>query len=702
MTQPLPALRSDLKFTPHRQHARVWYAVEDPTTGRYLRLGRYEYLAAIQLDGHRDATAIIAAARAIDESLSLTEKELGQLLGWLSRANLLAGMQPQNSFQGAAAPLSSKCVWDPFAARFPLIKGIHVEKLARALQFLASPQSSIVAVLLVLVAIFALVSNWQEFFKYTEKLFVAEGRLWWIVAWLLLKVVHELGHAVTALKAGSQIRSAGISLIFLAPVPFIDVSDLWSISNRWRRIFCSLGGMLFEIVVAAVAVLIAFATDNDALRYFACAIAITGTFTTIAFNANPLMRFDGYFILADLLQKSNLWGDGQTATRELLRRILHPYSQSTVRLNWSITLYGVACTIYRFGMLLGLGITALIVWQEYGFVLIAWGCCAWFVLPWWKVRQARRIAELRTSSPSSIKSSLGWVSPTLAIIAVSAICFLPLPIQPSVPGIVTPREPTILRIETDGYLAKVYVDEQDTVEIGDLIARFENPSLSHMLECKRVEVACSTESISAMRARGELAEFQAEQAKLASLHEQLAQLEKRVDHLEVRAPVAGAVVSSDLARQLGKYFTAGTGLAWIAKPSEFDVRLSASQQEHTALRNWAGTEIRITNSNQKTAFGFIDKLDWRGSDLLEEPALAAIYGGPITVETGSSMSEGGIKLPEPRFNVLLRVESASAANLVAGQLAWAHLPNSSMRMVDLLSHWVNKKWQAAKQTNGNG
>jgi putative peptide zinc metalloprotease protein len=700
VTQPFPALRTDLRFTPHRQHERVWYAVEDPLNGRFLRLGRDEYLAASLFDGKRDAAAIITEATAIDGEFSLAEAELASLSSWLMRANCIAGTESARLFSDTSTPLSSKWVWDPFSARFPFIKGAYVERAARAFQFLAHPRSVVLAAILMTLALVKLVSNWHEFYSYTGNLFVAEGQFWWLIAWLLLKFVHEMGHAVTAVKAGSQIRSAGISFIFLAPVPFIDVSDLWSISNRWQRILCSCGGILFEMLVAAAAVLLAFTAENDTIRYFACAIAVTGTFTTLAFNANPLVRFDGYFILADLLQRPNLWGDGQLAVRDVINRITHPLSATSTKINWILAVYGASCTIYRYGMLVGLGFTALIVWQEYGVLLIAWGVCAWFILPWLKSRKVARSAALVASNPAAGTMRLQAWNLMMVVAVVCAVFFLPAPMQPSVPGIVTLSEPTVLRTTTEGYLSEVFVDEHDRVEPGDLLARFENTALLHRLESKRIEVACSTEQISAMRARGQQAEFQAEQAKLQSLQEQLGQLEKRVQELEVRAPVAGTIMSSDLRRQLGKFFTAGAGLTWIAKPGEFEIKLSATQLAQAEFHRCVGQPVYVTSTSGRSFVGVVNKPEWRGSDVLDEPALAATYGGPITVETSpSSKSSDGIKLPAPRFDIRLGVDPATASGLVAGELAWARVPNSSARLVDLLCHWVNKRWEAAKLLN---
>ncbi len=219
MSQPLPALRRDLKFTPHRQFDKVWYAVEDPLTGRYLRIGRNEYLAAIQFDGNRNAAAIIDAATKLDAAFDLTESDIPQLMTWLARVGFLVNPQAPAAKRTDTKPISTRSVWDPLGARFALIPGKYVEKVARALQPLVSTTAALIIVAMMLIAGVMIAAQWSEFASYTGKLFVPEGRLWWIVAWLLLKVVHELGHAVTAVRAGTQIRSAGISIFFFAPFP---------------------------------------------------------------------------------------------------------------------------------------------------------------------------------------------------------------------------------------------------------------------------------------------------------------------------------------------------------------------------------------------------------------------------------------------------------------------------------------------------
>ncbi len=700
MSNPLPAIRRDLRFTPHLQHNELWYAVEDRANGRFLRMGWQEYAAAMQFDGTKDAQAIIEAASAMDETFKLTEADISQLLVWLTRVGFLVQPQTSNVRRPDPEILSSRSIWDPLGARFALIKGIHVEQIARLLQPLASLPAAIGVGILAFVATICVVVNSTEFFETTSKLFVAEGRVWWIVAWLLLKIVHELGHAITAVRAGSPIRSAGISFFFFAPVPYIDVSDLWSISNRWQRILCSAGGILFEIAIASIAVFVAFLAESESLRYLACAIATTGTITTLAFNANPFVRFDGYYILSDLLQKSNLWSDGQSAIKGMVHRILHPLSKRQDPIPPAMLAFGLVCAFNRFLMLLGITLWALIVWQGYGLLIIGWAAYAWFISPWLKARKAAAASAANQTTTSETSLWRKWWQP-LTVTAVIAVAMLaPSPIQPSIPGVVVFRDPTIVRCQSEGTLVRVYVNELDRVHEGDLIAVFENPQLLQTLALKQLEVSTADETISVMRARGELAALQAEQAKLFALKEQVLQLEKDASDLEVRAEVDGTILANDLKRQIGRNFKPGEPLTMITQPDSIEVKLSASQQEHESIKSSQGKEVHIAGLGSQNCDGTIELIDWRGSETLDEPALAATYGGPITVVIGSKATDqGGLKLPAPRFEVRVKIPRETSQFLVPGQLAWARVPGGSTSLFGLFERWMKKKWDAAKLEN---
>ncbi len=138
-----------------------------------------------------------------------------------------------------------------------------------------------------------------------------------------------------------------------------------------------------------------------------------------------------------------------------------------------------------------------------------------------------------------------------------------------------------------------------------------------------------------------------------------------------------------MSRQIGRHFKPGEPLLLIADPTRWDVKLSASQQEQVALRQHVGEVIRFTSNGATRYSARIDSVESRGSDLLTQPALAATYGGPITVAvTANAKDQNGIKLPDPRFEVRLTVEDDQQRPLVPGQLAWARIPTIQPASLD--------------------
>ena len=228
----IPALRKDLQFTVHDQNKSLWYSINDQRSGRFVRLGTKEYLVASLFDGQRTASDVLKLMQQEHPKLDVSEGDIAKLTAWLVRAGLL---DIPNSAP-AQKPSHEKIVLNPLLIRIPLIRGCHIEGVAAKFTYLLNRWSFVCFVLLCLTAGICVLGNWNIFSRSAAGLFVSDGRMWWIVAWLVLKTVHELGHAVTAVKAGSQIRAAGISFIFFAPMPYIDITDLWTVPSRWQRI----------------------------------------------------------------------------------------------------------------------------------------------------------------------------------------------------------------------------------------------------------------------------------------------------------------------------------------------------------------------------------------------------------------------------------------------------------------------------------
>ena len=205
--------------------------------------------------------------------------------------------------------------------------------------------------------------------------------------------------------------------MFFAPSPYVDVTGLWSVPNRWSRILVSASGMLFEITLAAIAIILACTVDNSSIRYLCFSIATLGTFTTIAFNGNPLMRYDGYYILVDLIDRPNLLAGCQPVDGKPIFRL--GYSKDTEDHFWSVPLliYGICCWISRFLLMSAMGWGMWMTWDGAGLLVIAFFACLWINHSSCKAMEVRSQAggvflrcepcSLRRLSPKSIAMPRG-------------------------------------------------------------------------------------------------------------------------------------------------------------------------------------------------------------------------------------------------------------------------------------------------------
>ncbi|MCA9126399.1 MAG: HlyD family efflux transporter periplasmic adaptor subunit [Planctomycetales bacterium] len=709
-TEPLPTLVSGLRFTIHRQRDRLWYAVHDPRAGRFVRLGRKEYLLASHLGDCRNIEELLQRVNDFlgNESGTgpATSEDAQTLLAWLGRMDLLA-----NSNSAIPANPEKRMVIGLLYSRFPLLAGSTAELLSQHLKFLAGRVSLLAILALILTASCMVGAHWGQCRAVLGQLFVPDAQFWWLAAWLLLKLVHETGHAVVAVRIGSKIRSAGLSLIYLAPVPFVDMSDLWAISNRWHRMLCCAAGMLAELGLAAVAAIVALNTSNEALQYFCCAIAFMGTVSTFAFNANPLVRFDGYFIFTDVINHPNLWSDGSLASKAVFARLLNPFQVQNQSIRPLMALYGLACLAYRILIVVALAVWMISIWGGLGWLTAAWLGGATFVAPWLRARKDKAPAPIAPQT-NDVATAYRWRRPAWFIILLAAatciLLLVPAPIQPATPGVVDFRDAQTLHTAAPGFLESLLVASGDIVQQGDVIAILANDEIELSCRLKAIEVSSAEEQIRVGRSQGKLAECQALESKLQSLQLQLAQLTERKEHLIVRAPVSGTLVQLNVAGETGRFLDEGTPLCVLADKSNLEINASATQRDAEVMRSAIGQPVFVWQSGAAKVLGTLQGVDPRGSDALSHPSLAATYGGTIPVQTEVTNEREQLQLTNPRFDVSVRfgADQADAANrwLVSGQRVWVRLPNKQQNLLQGVYYWAAAKLQSlheqSKQNSG--
>jgi len=301
-----------------------------------------------------------------------------------------------------------------------------------------------------------------------------------LITWFVLKVVHESAHGIACRKYGGEVPEFGVVFILFAPMAFVNVTSMWRFVNRWQRMVVSAAGMYVEFLVAFLAIIVWSQTDG-VVASIAFSVMVMSSVTTILFNANPLMRFDGYFLLSDLLAIPNLYGKGGQWFSETTKQLFFGVPKQTqfhANERVPVAIYGALAFVWRILIGLGLIIAASVLLQGAGLVLSGIGVVTWFALP-----ILRQIVSL-TDSNGQVKINKIRTAVSVACLVgfvVAGVYVFQAPATKSAPAIVQLHNESVIRSDASGFVTAIHVAEGQTVAKGDLLIELENPELANEL-----------------------------------------------------------------------------------------------------------------------------------------------------------------------------------------------------------------------------
>jgi putative peptide zinc metalloprotease protein len=702
-TGPLPQLLPNLSIAFHADRKGSWYSMKTPDN-RFLRIGAKEYLVACLLDGTRNAEQIAQSAKEADSGLTIDAMEVLRIVDWLGKAGVLITHSSSLANSHASAP------WNPMFIRQNLISGATMEQVGRLGSVLVSAWLAPFLVTLWLVAAMAAIGNWQTIWSFTQKLFVPDSLVWWVVTWAFLKTMHEIGHASYAVKFGCRIHSAGLCWMFFSPVPFVDVSGMWLNTHRWQRCLCCLGGIIFEMTISSVALLLFLNSDIEAVRYACCMLFTMGAISSIAVNGTPFMKFDGYHVLSEWLAWPNLYADGQLAVQGFLAKIVRPWRVSQKSISPILVIYGLLCVFYRFTFWLALLLGSFLAFHAFGIVVVGSMIVAYVLVP--MIRQWIR-AFRQGSQPGqpamSLRESFAYHAPAIAWVGALAVSlgllifWMPSPWRPMIPGFVEFSHPHLLRNETDGFVVEVLVRPGDRVTKGQVLAELRNPTLETNQRMKELELVSLREQAVLLQSQQSIGESQAVKAKMDAAQEQLEQLQQKTVALTLRSPCDGRVVDFNLHERIGQFLKPGEDLGVITENEQLEVVGFVEQSDIDWFRGNLSSDLRIRLPEGTVATANLTEVLPRASEYLESPQLAANFGGPLSVEIENA-EDGSSRwrLPKPRFKIKAKLSPSKADLIRPGQSVGLYMPDGSVSMLRSLTRFGEQYWdnfQRQSKTN---
>lgn len=612
-------MRQDLIVRRQRWQGREYWTIKDPLTLKYYRFEAEEFAILSMLDGQTSSDAIRARFEQAFAPQRMNAKQLQRLLLMLHRSHLLIADAPGQGEELAQRERerARKQRWAAAANFLSLrFRGFDPDRLLtgldRRLGWIFSPPAAIAALGCMLGALALVAAEFevvQARLPSFESFFAAHNWLWLAVTLCLTKVIHEFGHGMACKRFGGECHEMGVMLLVLTPCLYCNVSDAWMIPSRWRRAAIGAAGMYFELILASLATFLWWFSAPGMLNHLCLNVMFVSSVSTLLFNANPLMRFDGYYILADLVEIPNLRQKSTAIVqRKLAAWFLGLPERSDpflpVRHRWLFAAYSVASAVYGWLVTLSIFWFLYRVLEPYGLKLLGQTLgvamvASVVVLP--GVRLLRLLFQPAAAKEVNLMRAL-FSCGALMVIGV-AILGVPLPHYITAGFEIKPRDAHSVYIETPGELKTVH-RASGKVSAGEPIAQLENLDsrlTAQRLRGQRADVIARIEGIRQLahvddRALLELA--QAEES-LAALDEQIRRLAQDLNKLTLVAPASGVIVPPPArpadsggrdqlgtwsgrplqTPNVGAFLPASTLVCQIAEPGKFEAVLVIDEQE---------------------------------------------------------------------------------------------------------------------------
>ncbi|TCO80770.1 putative peptide zinc metalloprotease protein [Plasticicumulans lactativorans] len=482
-----PRLRGHVRIHRHVYRGQVWYVVEDRVAGKYYRFNPASYRVICLLDGRRDMDTVWARLTEQLADDTPAQDEVVNLLGQLHTADLIqCDVNPDVAelFERRARQRRRQFMsryLNPIALRFPLWDpDAFIGRLVRGLGCCGGGRVLFVWLAVVLPALLLVPPYWPDLTEnFTEQLLAFDNVLLIAVVFPLVKALHELGHGIAVKARGGDVHEMGIMLLAFFPVPYVDASGASAFVKKADRMLVGAAGMLTELFIAALAFYLWVLLEPGFVRSLTYNVIVLASVTTVAFNANPLLRYDGYYVLLDGIEIPNLGTRSNQYWRHLADRYLfgirtsEPPPATAGERRWFL---GYAPLAFAYRMFVALFI-ALFVAEQYffvGVVLALWGLAANLALPLYRGAAALLRDPRYALRAGRVRAVLGAAGAGVLLL----LFVLPVPHHTHAEGVVWLPEQAILRAQESGFVEHVLVDPGQTLALGAAVLEAVNPTLA--------------------------------------------------------------------------------------------------------------------------------------------------------------------------------------------------------------------------------
>lgn len=700
--------RADLIARRQRWQGREYWTIKDPVALRYYRFEDEEYSILSMLDGQMTPQQIRDRFESQFAPQRLSAAQLQHLLTLLHKSQLLLADAPGQGEKFLERHKDKErkkrlgTLANLLAIRF---RGIDPDALLAALDrhagWLFSEGAAAFAAALICSAALLIAAEFETF---TARLpsfrtfFGLHNWFWLTITLCVTKIIHEFGHGLACKRFGGECHEMGVMLLVGTPCLYCNVSDSWMIPSKWRRAAVGAAGMYFELILASLATFLWWFSEPGLLNHLALNVMFVCSVSTLLFNANPLMRFDGYYILSDLIEIPNL----RQKSQAVIQRALGVYVLGLPhradpflpqRRQWLFAAYSIASTVYSWLVTISILWFLYRVLEPYGLkiigqLLVAAMLAGIVALPLVRIKNWL-LEPLRRSNVKKLRAFT--VVASLAALLAAVLC-VPLPYYIAASFELRPRDSASVYVEMPGELREIVV-RAGAVTAGQALARLDDIDARLNVErliSQRSDIFVRIESIR-QRAHTDdaaLLELSQTEEALFSLDRQITRLKEDLARHTIRAPCSGIFIPPAArpaeardrlhlaswhgrpleARNLGAFFPASTLIGRIAQPGALEAILIIDQDELDFARPGQAVDLFLTALPGERRTGFIERI--AEENLRAAPqALTAGAGGNLATRADSQ----GIQRPlSVAYQANVPVDDPTG-QIAVGSTGWARI-----------------------------
>lgn len=644
VAQIKPRLRSHVSIARHAYRGAIWYIYRDETSGRTHRFSRLTHNVINLMNGKSSTTKIWQRLNEHLGDNAPSQDNLTQLLSYLHTSGLLA-----TDVAGDASELASrsreqikndfkKRFSNPLALRIKLLNpDAFLERTLGYVQWAFNPWCGFAFFAIIAIALLFACLNWHALAADASRVgFTKDNLILLAFVYPIVKLFHELGHAYAVKKWHGEVNEIGVLFMVLMPIPYVDASASATFPQKSRRIVVSAAGIIVEMLLASLALFLWLASEDGIVKQLALNVILIGGLSTLLFNGNPLLRYDGYYVLADTLGIPNLAARSNKYIGYLIHRFAFGMETAVSPAHdgfekyWLFT-YSITSFLYRMFILV-----YIVIFLADSFFILGAALACWAVISQLVIPMARTIA--RTAQSPSVKTHRRramLATSCIGTLIYGLVFTLPLPHATVVEGVIVPSDDAQLRISSDGEIDQLFVQSNDNVNVGDPILTLSNLQTIAQVDSLKAELA------------GRIIEYAAQWATDPSIaeqtHERVIALEAKLSHatekverLTIRSATTGRLVLPEENDLKGRYVTQGTTVGYITNGNGNTVKALVSLERVPFLRQVDDVAVRVPGSAQPVFAAKMLRIAPSATDQLPSPVLGTKGGGKIATQVDKS------------------------------------------------------------------